>query len=102
MNITSEEMKFFTSTFPLLSERHIPDFNIPPKGKPLVHDLTQMILEKSTAKDFVKGKASLKFNLDADNEELGDLTPTHVLGGYRWQTSWVMPGLKVVYDYNKN
>ena len=102
MNITSKEMKFFTSTFPLLSERHIPDFNIPPKGKPLVHDLTQMILEKSSAKGFVKGKASLKFNADADNEELGDLMPTHVLGGYRWQTSWLMPGLKVVHDYNSN
>jgi len=102
MNITSEEMKFFTSTFPLLSERHIPDFNLPPRGKPLVHDLTQMILEKSSAKGFVKGKASLKFNADADNEELGDLMPTHVLGGYRWQTSWVMPGLKVVHDYNSN
>ena len=100
-SISQKDMVFFTSTFPLVSERHIPDFNVPPSGKPLVHDLTQMILNKSVARGFVKGPASLKFNSDADNEELGDLQPTDVFGGYRWQTSWVMPGIKVVHDYNE-
>jgi len=100
--IEAEDMKFFTTTFPLLSERHIPDLNIPSVGRPLVHDLTQMILEKSSARNFLKGSASLNFNPTADNEELGPLSPSEVLGGYRWQTSWTMPGIKVVHDYNKS
>ena len=97
--IEAADMSFFTSTMPLLSERHIPDFNIPPTGKPLVHDLTQMVLEDSAGQNFRRGKATLEFNANADNEELGPLQPTEVLGGYRWETSWVMPGIVKVHDY---
>ena len=100
--IEASEMSFFTSDFPLLSERHIPDFNVPATGKPLVHDLTQMLLEDGNAQNFMRGPATLDFNAFADNEELGPLQPTEVLGGYRWQTSWVMPGIKVAHDYLKD
>ena len=98
-HIEATDMSFFTSTMPLLSERHIPDFNIPPTGKPLVHDLTQMLLTDSTGQNFRRGSASLKFNATADNEELGKLQPVKLLGAYRWETSWVMPGIKVVHNY---
>jgi hypothetical protein len=98
-SITADDMTFFTSTFPLLSERHIPDFQIPPTGRPLVHDITKMLLEKSSAKNFVKGSGTLKFNEDADNEELGPLQPKTVIGCFRWQTSWIMTGVEVVHTY---
>ena len=97
--IDSSDMSFFTSTMPLLSERHIPDLNVPPTGRPLVHDLTQMALEDSEGRNFRRGTADLQFNANADNEELGPLQPTDVLGCYRWETSWVMPGITKVYDY---
>jgi hypothetical protein len=98
-NIEAADMSFFTSTMPLLSERHIPNFNVPPTGKPLVHDLTQMLLTDSAGQNFRRGPATLEFNALADNEELGSLQPTEVLDGYRWETSWIMPGIKVVHDY---
>jgi acetoacetate decarboxylase len=65
----------------------------------MIHDLTQMLLEDGSAKNFMRGPAALEFNALADNEELGPMQPTEVLGGYRWQTSWVMPGIKIVHDY---
>ncbi len=98
-NIEASDLGFFTSTFPLLAERHIPDLNFPPTGKPLVHDLTQMLLTDGSAKNFRRGPATLEFNTLADNEELGPMQPTEVLSGYRWETSWNMPGIKVVHDY---
>lgn len=97
--IEPSDMTFFTSTMPLLQERHIPDFNIPPAGKPLIHDLTQMVLEDSEGRNFRRGTGVLEFNANADNEELGPLQPTEVLGAYRWETSWVMPGVVQVHDY---
>lgn len=105
-SIEAADMSFFTSTFPLLSERHVPNFNVAADGTPpdknappVFHDLTEMQLTDSAGHSFVRGKASLNFNAGADNEELGPLQPTEVLGGYRWQTSWVMTGIKVVHDY---
>ena len=61
----------------------------------------EMLLEDGNAQNFMRGPAKLDFNAFADNEELGPLQPTEVLGGFRWQTSWVMPGIKTVYDYLK-
>lgn len=98
-SITAKDMTFFTDTFPLLSERHIPDFQIPPVGRPLVHDVTKILLENSNATNFVKGPGLLEFNETADNEELGPLQPETILGCFRWQTSWIMTGVEVVHTY---
>ncbi len=97
--IEAQDLAFFQGTFPLLTERHIPDLEIPPRGRPLVHDLTQMTLDSASADGFTRGPATLQFNASADNEELGPIQPTEVLGGYRWRVSWIMPGIKVVHDY---
>jgi len=97
--ISVKDMDFFYGTFPLLSERHIPDVEIPPRGRPVVHDLTQMTLLDQAMDGFTKGPASLEFNANADNEELGPLQPSEVLGGYRWRMSFILPGIKVAHNY---
>ena len=97
--ISADDLAFFRDTFPLITERHLPDLEIPRRGRPLVHDLTQMALENPSADSFTRGPATLEFNADADNEELGSIQPTEVLGGYRWRTAWLFPGVKVVHNF---
>jgi hypothetical protein len=100
--VDSEALSAFTGTFPLLSERHIPDLEIPPRGRPALHDITEMILERSHSEMFVRGSATLTFNTAADNEVLGLIAPTSVIAGYRWRTAWTMTGIRVVHDYLKD
>lgn len=97
--ITAGDMAFYSGNFPLLSERHIPDVCVPPTGRPLVHDLTQMVQGEATTGGYTRGNADLWFNPDADNEELGPLQPVEVLGGYRWYMTFNLEGLKVVHNY---
>jgi hypothetical protein len=96
--IKPEAMNFYFKNFPMLSERHIPDVHVPPKGRPLVHDLTQMVMGDATGGGHVRGEATLRFGA-ADNEELAPLQPLEVLGGYRWQMGFVLHGIEVVHDY---
>ena len=83
------DMEFYLKNLPLTCERHFPDCHVPPRGRPLVHDLTQTIL---------KGDANLSF-YDADNEELIPLQPKEVYGGYWLPMGFMLEGIKTVYDY---
>ena len=61
--------------------RHVPDCHVPPLGKPLVHDLTQMVMSGLEQGETLAGDGSLEF-CPADNEELMPLAPKEVLGAY--------------------
>ncbi|MCB2107447.1 MAG: acetoacetate decarboxylase family protein, partial [Rhodobacteraceae bacterium] len=97
-DIVPADMDFYSRNFPLVSERHIPDFNVPPKGRPLVHVLTRMVMGDATSTGHVTGSATLEF-FDADNEELSALRPIKVFAGYRWQMGFLLHGIEVVHDY---
>ncbi|MDX2221123.1 MAG: acetoacetate decarboxylase family protein [Rhodospirillaceae bacterium] len=96
--IAPAEMSFYFKNFPLVSERHLPDLHVPPRGKPLVHDLTQMVMGDATGSGHVRGPATLTFG-DCDNEELKALEPLEVFAGYRWQMGFLLHGIEVVHDY---
>jgi len=92
------DMEFYLKNLPLTCERHFPDCHVPPKGRPLVHDLTQMIMTDTEFGTILKGDANLSF-YDADNEELIPLQPKEVYGGYWLPMGFMLEGIKTVYDY---
>ena len=92
------DLGFYTQHLPLTCIRHIPDCDVSALGRPLVHDLTQMVMTQTTFGDIWRGKASLRFG-ESDNEELLPLQPTEVLGGYILPMAFVLEGVKVIYDY---
>lgn len=93
-----DDMAFYTNNLPLTCERHFPDVHYPPRGKPDVHDLCQMIMDKAEFGEIRKGPASLSFG-DDENEELLPIQPTHVLGGYVMPMGFKLMGINVVHDY---
>ena len=92
------DMGFYLSSLPLTCERHIPDCSFPRTGKPLVHDLTQMVMSDTEFGQILKGDADLRF-LDADNEDLIPLQPKRVLGGYWLPMGFTLEGVKSIYNY---
>ena len=92
------DMEFYLKNLPLTCERHFPDCHVPPRGRPLVHDLTQMIMTNTEFGTILKGDANLSF-YDADNEELIPLQPKEVYGGYWLPMGFMLEGIKTVYDY---
>lgn len=94
----SGAMDFYTRNLPLTCMRHFPDCHVPPRGRPLVHDLTQMVMTEMRQGEVLRGPATLRF-LDADNEELLPLQPREVLGGYWMPMGFRLHGVRVVHDY---
>ena len=98
--IGMEDLSFYTNNLPLTCERHFPDVHYPKKGRPDLHDLCQMQMESTQFGEILKGKASLSFG-DDDNEELLPIQPTQVLNGYVLPMSFKLMGIKTVYEYLK-
>lgn len=96
--IALSELDFYTSNLPLTCMRHMPDVEVPPRGMPRVHDLTQMAMTDTRFGQVIGGDADLRF-WDADNEELLPIQPTKVLGGYWIPMSFLLHGVRVVHDY---
>lgn len=95
---TMADLGFYTDKLPLTGMRHLPDLHVPPRGKPLVHDLVQQIMSGVNFGTPLAGTATLKFH-DAPNEELLALQPLEVMGGYVLPMSFVLEGVKTVHDY---
>lgn len=91
-------MDFYTRHLPLTCERHFPDCEVPPRGRPLVHDLTQMVMTDTNFGDVLYGPATLKF-FEADNEELLPIQPREVYGGYWMPMGFRLHGVRVIHDY---
>jgi acetoacetate decarboxylase len=96
--VLMEDMDFYLSSLPLTCERHIPDCSFPRTGRPLIHDLTQMVMNNTEFGEIFSGDANLRF-FEADNEALTDLNPTCVMGGYWLPMSFSLQGIKSVYNY---
>ena len=92
------DLDFYTRNQPLTCERHIPDIEVPPRGKPLVHDLCQMVMEGKSFGQCWSGAASLSFG-ESDNEELTCIQPTDILGGYWLPMSFNLLGVRVVHEF---
>lgn len=93
-----EDLSFYTAKLPLTGMRHMPDLELPPRGKPLVHDLVQQIMSGVHFGTPLAGAATLNFH-DAANEDLLPLQPLEVFGGYVIPMTFVLEGVKVVHDY---
>ena len=93
-----DNMEFYLSSLPLTCERHIPDCSFPKSGRPLVHDLTQMVMSGTEFGEILSGTADLQF-MAADNEELLPIQPTSVLGGYTLPMGFTLEGVRSVYNY---
>jgi|TARA_B110000093_G_C12899833_1_gene379904 acetoacetate decarboxylase len=96
--ILMEDMDFYLSSLPLTCERHIPDCSFPRTGRPLVHDLTQMVMNNTEFGEILAGDANLSF-FEADNEALTDINPTSVMGGYWLPMSFSLEGIKSIHNY---
>jgi len=92
------DLDFYFRTLPLTCMRHIPDCHVPPRGRPLVHDLTHMVMSNMSFGTPVAGSAKLSM-FAADNEELLPLQPREVLGGYQVPMAFRLDGVRVVHDY---
>jgi len=92
------DLDFYTRNLPLTCERHIPDVEYPPRGRPLVHDLCQMVMEDASFGQPLSGPATLSFG-ESDNEELLSIQPTEVLGGYWLPMGFNLMGVKVIHDF---
>ena len=79
--------------------RHVPDCHVPPLGKPLVHDLTQMVMSGLQQGETLTGEGSLEF-CAADNEELMPLAPREVLGAYWMPMGFKLEGVRIVHQYD--
>lgn len=96
--IALDELQFYTRNLPLTCLRHFPDCHVPPRGRPLVHDLTQMVMSAVRFGAPRRGPASLRF-FEADNEELLPIQPREVMGGYWLPMGFLLEGVRVVHDY---
>ncbi len=96
--IDLDGLDFYFRSLPLTTMRHIPDIEVPPRGRPLIHDLTQMVMSNVSFGQALAGPAALEFGR-ADNEELLPLQPQEVLGGYRVPMKFRLDGVRVIYDY---
>jgi len=96
-----ENLGFYLENLPLTCMRHIPDCHVPPLGRPLLHDLTQMVMTDTTFGQVLAGNANLEF-FSADNEELMPIQPTEVLGGYMLPMGFMLHGVKIIHDYINN
>ena len=93
-----EDMEFYLSSLPLTCERHIPDCSFPRTCKPLVHDLTQMVMSGTEFGQILAGDADLRF-LEADNEDLIPIQPKSVLGGYWLPMGFTLEGVRSVHNF---
>ncbi len=96
--VPAEALEFYTQNLPLTCLRHFPDCQIPPRGRPLVHDLTQMVMTEMSRGEVLRGPATLRF-FEADNEELIALQPREVLSGFWMPMGFRLHGVRVVHDY---
>ncbi len=95
-----DAMQFYFDQLPLICMRHFPDIHVPPVGRPLVHDLTQMVMTDTRFGEVLRGPADLRF-FASDNEDLLPIQPTKVLGGYWIPMGFNLHGIRVVHDYLK-
>ncbi|MYA30462.1 MAG: hypothetical protein F4Y31_04425 [Gammaproteobacteria bacterium] len=93
------ELEFYTRNLPLTCMRHVPDCHVPPLGKPLVHDLTQMVMSGLEQGETLAGEGTLEF-CPADNEELMPLAPKEVLGAYWMPMGFLLDGVRIVHQYD--
>ena len=96
--VPPEALEFYTRNLPLTCMRHFPDVEVPPRGRPRVHDLAQMVMSGTQFGSMIRGSADLRF-FAADNEELLPIQPKRVLGGYWLPMSFLLQGVRVVHDY---
>lgn len=96
--VNMQAVEFYTRNFPLTCLRHFPDCEVPRRGQPLVHDLTQMVMSDQQFGDPLRGPASLKF-FSADNEELEPIQPREVVNGYWIPMKFRLQGVRVVHNY---
>ena len=55
------DMEFYLKNLPLTVNVIFPDCHVPPRGRYLVHDLTQMIMTDTEFGTILKGDANLSF-----------------------------------------
>lgn len=91
-------LDFYTRNLPLTCMRHVPDVHVPPLGRPLVHDLTQMVMTETRFGVPLAGAADLEF-FAADNEELLPIQPLEVMGGYSLPMGFLLHGVRIVHSY---
>jgi hypothetical protein len=96
--VSLDDLAFYTDNLPLTCERHFPDVHYPPRGKPDVHDLCQMLMSDTQFGEIRKGTATLSFG-SADNEDLLPIQPSEVLGGYILPMGFKLRGIRVTHDY---
>ena len=96
--IELEDLSFYLENLPLICMRHVPDCHVPPLGRPLVHDLTEMVMTDVRLGQALRGPATLRF-CAADNEEMLPLQPREVLGGYRLPMGFALQGVRILHDY---
>ena len=96
--VALDELSFYTEHLPLICLRHVPDCHVPPLGRPLVHDLTEMVMTEARFGQAQRGRATLRFRA-ADNEEMLPLQPREVLGGYRLPMGFALQGVRILHNY---
>lgn len=97
--IDPADLGFYTRNLPLTCMRHVPDCHVPPLGKPLVHDLTQMVMSGLQQGETLAGEGRLEF-CEADNEELMPLAPRETLGAYWMPMGFMLEGVRIVHQYD--
>jgi len=96
--VNAQTIEFYTRYLPVTCLRHFPDCEVPRRGRPLVHDLTQMVMSDIQLGEALRGAATLRF-FDADNEELLPIQPLKVINGYWIPMSFRLHGIRVVHNY---
>lgn len=76
--------------------RHMPDFAHP--DKPLVHDIMMSIVENVAIADVWAGDAEIRF-MASPFEEVADLGPIEVTGGFSFSLGMTITGGKVLHSF---
>ena len=97
-DIELDDMQFYFEALPLTSMRHLPGCDPSDPRKPLVHDLTQMVMSNVSFGQPSRGTGELVFH-DAENEELLPLSPHEVIAGYRMPMAFTLEGVRSVHNY---
>lgn len=97
-SIEIDALNFYFDNLPLTCMRHIPNLSVPRGKKPLLHDLTQMMMSDVAFGEPMAGAAKLDFG-NADNEELIPLQPLETLGGFIAPMAFMLDGVNTVHNY---
>jgi acetoacetate decarboxylase len=96
-SVALSALDFYFGRLPLTCMRHIPDVGVPP-GRPVLHDLTHMIMSNVSFGEVREGAGELAFG-DADNEDLLPLQPRKVHRAYIASMAFLLEGAKTIHNY---